>query len=507
MRVTNNMAATQALNNIWRNSRHVNGIVQSIETGKRIQRPSDNPLLSGRVLRYRTLLSEAEQFIRNAHTGMSWMDVSEAAFDNLLTGNNSIVARVNDAVLRAADGTTELDNVRAITDEIRQLFEQLKFVEMNQTYMGRFVFSGFHTDQPPVLTEAMTDRLFVMQHTFNIRDIESVTTFHRPAPNEPLDLPEASIIKLPFAGNISFGALAPPVPAAANVPPVGIWDGATPPNQLFDIVEVSIDDPNAYRPPAGGVPPVIHFVRESGELVLSDDAKDAWADGTVITFHNGDMPPGATATAPQDLNRGDLNPIINFRSWDITDRADVRPFDAPSQKFELEIASNSRVQINSHASNILTPQMYADFRNLIRFIDSIEPSDPTSVRAHFQNPPYNKTGEDLENHVSRFLSDEAGAIADMIHIRFNNMIELNLHHAGRAQAEHADLGSRMARLEMLQIRLEDDEIAYTGLLSDAEDTDIPAAIMLRNNAETAMQNALRAIAATTQLSLADFINR
>ena len=550
MRITNNMVATQSLNNIWRNSRHVNGIIQSIETGKVIQRPSDNPLLSGRVLRFRTLISETEQFIRNAHTGMSWMEVSENAFDNLLTGNNSIMARMNVLMLAAVDGSYNLENVRAATDEIRELFEQLKFVEMNQTYMGRFVFSGFHTDRPPVLTSDMPDRTFVMQHRFDIRDIESITTFHRQDINSPLTLHDTNIIKLPFTGNLfdqllntSFTPAPAPIPPA--VPHPGIFDANG--NPIFHIRTISIDHPDAYNPSTAvwpgpaGVPPVyfdprnpglwaaesgwldyadfvetdpttwppdtnpddlvsdpplplVHFIPETGELVMSDAARTFFDDNTTITFQK------------TGFEQGDLNPMINFRSWDVTDDPDFLFFNAPSHNFRLEIATNSHVTINSHASNILTPQMYADFMNLFRFIESLQPSSEQAIRAYFQLE-HGLTDAALEHYVSEFMSDEAGAISSMIYIRFNNMIELWSRHATAAQAEHTALGSRMTRLEMLQTRLEEDEIAYMALRSEAEDTDIPAAIMRRNNSEVAFNNALRAVAAVNQLSLADFINR
>ena len=490
MRVTNNMVATQSLNNIWRNSRHVNGIIQSIETGKIIQRPSDNPLLSGRVLRYRTLISETEQFIRNAHTGMSWMEVSEAAFDNLLTGNNSIMARMNVLMLAAADGHTELANVRAITDEIREMFEQLKFVEMNQTYMGRYVFSGFHTDRPPVLINDMPGKTFVMQHTFNIQDIESTTTFHRPGPTSPLDLHDVNIIKLPFTGIMQLAGI------PTGLPPLGIPG--------FEIVTVSLSQANAYlpddtTPTAPDDLPIIHFIPETGELVLSNEAKTALTDGT---FNDGIE----IRFQKTGFSAGDLNPMINFLSWDITDPANPIHFNAPEHRFDLEISTNSHVTINSHASNILTPQMYADFQNLFRFIESLQPSSEAAIRAYFQLE-HGLTDAALENYVTEFMSDEAGAIASMIYIRFNNMIELWNRHATNAQTEHTALGSRMARLEMLQTRLEEDEVAYLGLMSETQDTDIPAAIMKRNNAEVAFNNALRAIASVNQLSLADFINR
>jgi flagellar hook-associated protein 3 FlgL len=94
-----------------------------------------------------------------------------------------------------------------------------------------------------------------------------------------------------------------------------------------------------------------------------------------------------------------------------------------------------------------------------------------------------------------------------MHDRINNMLREIMEHAAQAQREHTNLGARMARLEMIGIRLEEDEVAYTALLSDNEDTDLSATIMKKLGAEAAFGHALRAIALTTQLTLADFINR
>ena len=87
------------------------------------------------------------------------------------------------------------------------------------------------------------------------------------------------------------------------------------------------------------------------------------------------------------------------------------------------------------------------------------------------------------------------------------MIEFTERHVSQASTEHTRLGTRMARLDLLHVRLEENEVAFTALLSENEDTDVPSAIIRKSNAEAAFRDALRAIAMTTQLSLADFINR
>ena len=555
MRVTNNMVFSQSMNNIWRNFRHVNDIVRSIETTKRISRPSDDPLLSGRTLRFRTLLAENEQFIRNANTATSWMETTEAAFDSILTGRNSIMGRMNERLVAAADGTHELSDINAFIAEFRQMFEQLKFVDMNQTYMGRFVFSGFHTDQPPVLTEMCVATGF-RERVFNIalfpRDEDFTTTprLFRDGPNSLPEIIEPHVLQLPFTGDLfNIGATPPwpqppgpllghPINAAPDNLGVFRLDGPAPLHPVFEVVQISVTDRDAYNPPAhvwqggfdpdnpaawagtwgtppnpaldastfdrnnpttwpSGQLPLIHFIPETGELVAHEDVR-RFFENTTVTVQ------------ARDFQEGELNPMINFPSWDVTNGNEIR-HNSEEHDFRLEIAVNSQVTINSHARNILTPQMYADWNNLFRIIGAMNPSDPQAVRAYYMRDDNHLgealTGARLDEYVSRFLSDEKARFASVAHDLFNNMLQSHERHAANMQSQHTALGSRMMRLDMLHIRLEEDEIAYTALMSESEDTDIPSAIMRKNSAEAAFNSALRAIAMVNQLSLADFINR
>jgi len=482
-----------SMNNIWRNARHLNNLVTQIETGKRIQRPSDDPLIAARSLRYRTILSEAEQFSRNVQQGMAWMDVSESAFNNILTGsptNPSLMQRIYERLVQGAQtGTQEIADQLAILTEMRQFFDQMFNVDMNQTYLGRYVFSGFHTNQPPVLKQDWPDRSFVIQQSFQPSSIETAKTFHRATPTSlPQDM-WMNVIKLPFT-NVDFGFDTAGVVAGAPLPQVGVFlaDGT----ELFVENFISTEE-NAYRPQGDFY---IHHIVDTGELVMSDAlrARIEATGGLNIVYEK------------NDLRAGELNPIVYFDSFEIVGD-ESRAFSTAGQNIQMEISPMSYITINSHARDILTAELFADMRRLFEFADTLVPSDPGVIRDYFRNPPHSRSGDDLENAVLQFLSDEKAAFSGMMHIRMNNMLEAIMIHSTQAQREHTNLGSRMARMEMVGIRLEEDEVAYTDLLSQNEDTDLASTIMRKNGAEAAFGHALMAIARTTQLSLADFINR
>jgi flagellar hook-associated protein 3 FlgL len=492
-----------SMNNIWRNARHLNTLVTQIETGKKIHRPSDDPLMSSRSLRYRTILSESEQFLRNVQQGMAWMEVSEAAFNSVLTGsptNPSLMQRINTRLVEAADtGKNTLEDQRAILAELQQYFDQMFGVDMNQTYLGRYVFSGFHTDQPPVLKHDWPERSFIISQNFDASNIERSLAFHRPTiTSMPQDI-WANIIKLPFT-NVDFDMTSP-----AGAPEIGITvpprlpDGTLAPGAVeFHIVTLPSTDVNAYRPGDFHTDgrPIIHHISDTGELIISDAVRDLISanGGIGVTYEK------------NDLHAGELNPIVYFPTTEITG-GDIRHFSTAGQSIQMEVSPGAYVTINSHASDILTANLFADLRRLFDFADSLVTSDPRVIEEYFRGPAHLLVGDNLNNAVQKFLSDEQAMFYAAMHDRINNMLDYIMQHAAQAQREHANLGARMARLEMIGIRLEEDEVAYTELLSDNEDTDLSAAIMRKAGAEAAFGHALKSIAITTQLTLADFINR
>jgi flagellar hook-associated protein 3 FlgL len=482
-----------AMNNIWKNARYLNKLVTQIETGKQIQRPSDDPLISARSLRIRTILSESEQFTRNVQQAMAWMEVSEAAFNSILTGTAtqpSIMQELNTLLIQAAQtGTNTLDDQRAILTEIEELYKQMYGVDMNQTYLNRYVFSGFHIDQPPVLKTDMTGRSFVITQTFGMENIEKTLAFHRASPTSMPEDIKINLVKLPY-DEVSFTSATP-----AGAPALGITlaDGTA-----VTIVTITSDDAVAYRPAdfdAMGNP-VIHHIQDTGELIMTDAVRELMqnAGGLNVTYEK------------SNVMTGELNPIVYFQSTEITGGVAVN-YNTDGQNIQAEISPGAYVTINSHARDVLSAALFADLKHLFEFADSLITSDPRVIEEYFRSPPHSLTDDDLNDSVQKFLSDEQAMFSSAIHDRINNMLKYIMDHAGQAQREHTSLGANMARLEMIGIRLEEEEVAYTELLSDNEDTDLSGTIFRKNGAESAYGFALQAIARTVQLSLADFINR
>lgn len=141
-----------------------------MNTLKKIQRPSDDPIVAGRSLKLRINVMEAEQHKNNVDEAKAWMDVTEAALSNMTEILKEIRTRAN----QAANGTLTADDRQKIVNDMEELYKQLQ-QESNVTYAGRYVFSGFKTDQPVYLEkDTKLENSSVISNKLNLgEDIEA----------------------------------------------------------------------------------------------------------------------------------------------------------------------------------------------------------------------------------------------------------------------------------------------------------------------------------------------
>lgn len=142
MRITNNMMVNNMINSMGKNLVRMDKFQQQMATGKKIQKPSDDPVVAARALKLRTDVAKLEQYKKNIQDAQSWMEYTDSALDQI--GN--VVKRARELAVRGASGTCTSDDLAKISEEIKQLKSEL--IELsNSSYAGRYIFSGFYTNQ------------------------------------------------------------------------------------------------------------------------------------------------------------------------------------------------------------------------------------------------------------------------------------------------------------------------------------------------------------------------
>ncbi|WP_168123429.1 flagellar hook-associated protein FlgL [Paenibacillus sp. HB172176] len=147
LRVTQSMMNTQLLRNITNNLSRMNTLQDQLSTGKKINKPSDDPVGITFALRYRSELQANEQYTENASSSLSMLEYT----DTTIGQATDVLGRARDLLLAGANGTTEQTGLDAIKVEIDQLYNQM--VEIgNSQFNGKQVFNGEQTGTKPYPT-------------------------------------------------------------------------------------------------------------------------------------------------------------------------------------------------------------------------------------------------------------------------------------------------------------------------------------------------------------------
>ncbi|WP_159885435.1 flagellar hook-associated protein FlgL [Paenibacillus puerhi] len=143
-RVTQSMLNTQLLRNLNSNLKRMDNLQNQLATGRRINKPSDDPVGISFSLRYRSELAANDQYQRNVDTAVSWLDYSDTMLDQVGT----VLHRARELAVQGANGTNSDESMKAMKIEIDQLADQMLTIA-NSNFNGKYVFNGQKTDVKP----------------------------------------------------------------------------------------------------------------------------------------------------------------------------------------------------------------------------------------------------------------------------------------------------------------------------------------------------------------------
>lgn len=144
MRVTQSMLNTQLLRDINNNLQRMAKNQERLASQSMVNRPSDDPVASTLILRYREQLSANVQYQRNLDDALSWLE----QYDSALSEVNEILQSAREEAVRGANGTNPNSSLQAIAQKIGQLYEQLIAVG-NTQFKGKYIFNGKDILNPP----------------------------------------------------------------------------------------------------------------------------------------------------------------------------------------------------------------------------------------------------------------------------------------------------------------------------------------------------------------------
>lgn len=149
MRVTQGMMANNVLRNIGNGYSKVADYQEQLSSGKKITRPSQDPVVAMMGIAYRTDVTHVEQYQRNVSTAYKWLDSADDALDQ----TNDVLTRIRELTDQASNGTYTSDQRTAMAQEVDELTQHLATLANTQVG-GQYIFSGSDTANPLIKTEA-----------------------------------------------------------------------------------------------------------------------------------------------------------------------------------------------------------------------------------------------------------------------------------------------------------------------------------------------------------------
>ena len=143
MRVTNNLMIHNVMRSLNNNLITMSELQLQLSTGKRIHKPSDDPVGTTKIIKLKSDIAENTQYKNNARDATSWLEMSE----NSLMDIKEIEQRLRELTVQAANGSNTPEDTAKIAAEVDQLKKEI-IVLSNSSMAGRYLFSGFQTDTP-----------------------------------------------------------------------------------------------------------------------------------------------------------------------------------------------------------------------------------------------------------------------------------------------------------------------------------------------------------------------
>lgn len=446
MRVTQNMLNNTMLRNLNSSLNRMDRLQDMFSSGKKISKPSHDPVIASRGMLYRTTISENEQFRANTGDALDWLTETETAVSEV----GEVLARVKDLITQASNDTINQGDREKTRDELIQLRDHLGTVA-NTTLNGRYLFNGTNTDQAPFANGV-----------YGSTNNEAINLEVSRAIQVPMNVDGIQLFGQQKSGVSSLTAFQMTLNPSDQV----AYDKAGE-TDLFTMISTLIE---RFKPSE-------YATDQYGRTLAADaDGRPMFDTSGKSVLYTGEAPQTKLKneafvrnTAGQ-LLAADENgePLIDGGKVVIYNPDSTSPKHWPLKK-------------NTSGS---TPLAY----------DKTDTANPQSIILYDKENDNHVPLGGPKNRMDSVSGEEVSGYLDMIQKHTDNFLQVR-----------AQVGSRMNRLELVQNRLDTQNYNLEDIMSKGEDADMAQVIMDLQNNENVYNAALSSGSRIIQPTLLDFL--
>ncbi|MCI8883545.1 MAG: flagellar hook-associated protein FlgL [Lachnospiraceae bacterium] len=510
MRVTNSMISRNSMKNMNNNKVNVDTLNTQMTTQKKIIRPSDDPIIAVRALRFRSNLSELNQYYeRNIPDAQSWLEVTEGALNNMEKLLENIYTKCVDG---STDVKTQEDRA-AILKDLQSLRNQI-YAEGNTDYAGRTVFTGFKTTSQLTFLKEDQDIKYEITEPLSYENIEekrfysnNVTVPNSPADVgtgvEEADMPQEHVIDRIRLSYEALGDLDPTNLTYTDAN--GNQQRFT--NLLFQSggtyvtaslkTDISYDDWVKDGCQINSNQAI--FFKETGELILGEDLSN---------YINSEKLQLSITYEKKGFAEGEVRPEHYFDCKNITDENNVIEYTKENQEIKYTIAFNQDLTINTQAHEVLDANISRDVDELTNAVQAAIAAHDKVAKIESMMKEQQYSSEEAQKALGTWLEaakKEATYADDNMQKIYARGITKFQKHQDRVKLARTDLGSRENRLKLTENRMANQQTSFEQLKSRNEDMELSDIIIEYTAAYNAYQASLQASAKANGQTLLNYL--
>lgn len=558
MRITTKIIQNNSLNNINTNKLLQDKLSQQMSTEKKVNRPSDDPIVAIRALRLRTNVNQVTQYYeKNVPDAESWLEVTESALSSMSEVVTDMIAQCtkgSNEDLTTSDRETILTALKALRDEV--------YSTGNADYAGRYIFTGYRTDTPLTFEDATEQKYSITEQIDNGK-IDKV--IHIDSGNI-LDINESNFNENgkdnggnPINGAVDYTSVSEYQVNQSEVHRIRLSykdmdefpkdaDGKLIPNisleictgekeedgekkPIFtDIKDVVVDGTNKptykcasiYEDPYKNVGDNdIVLVKETGELLLgknvynklmelSDNPVTSYNEGEIrVTYEktkweNNDLRPEHyfACKTPKEGNDLTVGDNIEYNQSYLEGISDE-----DKQTIEYDVGLNQRIRVNTTADEVFTHDISRDVEDMIKAMEDTVAMEKQVNKLKKMLETADTANGDYDTIQKQLAAAEKAFtfLNEKTQQMFENGISKMQKHLDAVNFAVTENGTRGQKLELISNRLMSQKTNFETLKSENEDIDITDVAIKLSSAELTYSSALMATGKVLQNNLMNFI--
>ena len=521
MRITNQMMINSTMSNIQVNKNQLNTLDNQLSTQKKINKPSDDPIIAIRALRLRSSLDQVTQYLdKNIPDASSWLDTTEGALDEAYSILQDLYSYCTQGATDSYS-SAERDTIATSLDKLREAYYSQGDVE----YAGRYCFTGYMTDIPLNYQsdEAAKDVDYIITQQFNREDLDmkvAYTNFYETddilnlkyetdadgnvvTPN----IKEVHRVKLGYK-DVSDKIDTKTVDASGNVTTTSSQDFKIKvTDSTGNVTEIAVNTiTNAggrtdkgsdnYIPKADEVA----FNPTTGELLFGENVykKLYEADSFSFTYEK------------NNFMKGDQNPIMYFDcvNNNLNDYYYKTEYKKKNEDIEYNVNFSQKLKVNTEANDAFNIYLGRDIDDLITAVNNvldlenqIEKVEGMIGETRYQD----ETSQKKLAAIKEGLTKQKELAEEQMTKAFESGVGKMQAYQQQTSLAKADVGNRMTRLNLTKSRLTEQKTNFQNLKSQNEDIDLEEVIVGYSSAQLVYNASLTAASKVVQQTLLDFL--